>query len=162
MKDIKKMIGSISKIALCLLLALVLSLAVVACDKGKDADGASTEEPSQGAEEAGLWKDATYKEDTTLGEGARTVTVKIEAEEKTVTLTVKTDEETLGAALFSLGLLNDASFFNVCNGMTADWDKDKAYWAFYVGDATTMAAYGVNDAKAVTAGEPTYRIVYTK
>ncbi len=110
--------------------------------------------------ETGLWENATYLSDTTLGDGANTVKVELTAEEQTVIFTIKTDKATLGEALFEHKLINDATFFDTCNGMKADWDKDKAYWAFYVGDE--MAQYGVGDPKAVTTGEPTYKIVYTK
>lgn len=134
------------KIGTSLLLIAILIFCVASC--GENAD------------EAGLWANATYQGDTTLGSGANTVRVEVTAADKTVVLTLKTDKATLGEALFELNLINDVAFFNVCNGITADWDKDKAYWAFYVGDE--MAMYGVNDAKAVTTGTPTYKITYTK
>ncbi len=105
----------------------------------------------------GLWADATYTEDTTVGSGAKTVTVEISAEETTVTLTVKTDEANLGAALYALELINDPSFFDTLNGMKADWDANSAYWAFYVGD--DYATVGVADA-AIQGGE-SYKFVYT-
>ena len=35
-----------------------------------------------------IWENAIYLEDTTLGEGAKTVTVKVTANEKTVTFTI--------------------------------------------------------------------------
>lgn len=129
-----------------LLALLMLVVCVVSCGEKVEATG--------------LWENATYLSDTTVGEGANTVTVIITAEEKTVTLTVKTDKATLGEALYEHGIINDATFFDTCIGMKADWDKDAAYWAFYVGDET--AQYGVGDERAVTTGNPTYKIVYTK
>ena len=134
------------KITSSLLLVILLLFSAVAC-----ADKAGT---------SGLWKNAAYTADATLGEGAHTVTVKVTAEEKTVTFTIRTDKATLGEALCELGLINDASFFDTCNGIKADWDKDQAYWAFYVGEE--YASYGVGDQKAVTTGEPVYKLVYTK
>lgn len=129
-----------------LLALLMLVVCVVSCGEKVEATG--------------LWENATYLSDTTVGDGANTVTVIITAEEKTVTLTVKTDKATLGEALYEHGIINDATFFDTCIGMKADWDKDAAYWAFYVGDET--AQYGVGDERAVTTGNPTYKIVYTK
>ena len=67
--------------ALALVLALMLSLA--AC----------------GAKAEGLWANATYTEDTELGEGATTITVEVTAEDKTVTFTIHTDGTTLRQAL---------------------------------------------------------------
>lgn len=106
----------------------------------------------------GLWEDATYLNDTTLGNGKKTVTVSVEAGDQMVTFTLKTDKETLGEALYEHSLINDPSFFDTCNGMKADWDADKAYWAFMRGDETMMI--GVGDAK-ISDGD-SYRIVYTK
>lgn len=108
--------------------------------------------------ELDLWKDAVYKEDTTLGEGAKTLTVQIIEGDNSVTLTVKTDAENIGTALYELALINDASFFDTINGMTASWEKHQAYWAFYVGD--TMSNVGVADVK-ISGGE-SFKFVYTK
>lgn len=129
-----------------LLLLLSLALSVIACG-----------EPAPIPPEASLWDSATYTADTTVGEGEKTVTVKITAEEKTVTLTVKTDAETLGAALYALELVNDPSFFDTANGMQANWEKYKAYWAFYIGDE--FASVGIND--ATLAGGEHFALVYT-
>jgi hypothetical protein len=60
--------------------------------------------------------------------------------------------------MYEQKLINDASFFNVLNGIEASWEKDKAYWAFYEGE--TMMPHGVNDEK-ISGGE-SYRFVYTK
>ena len=110
--------------------------------------------------EASVWDTATYTEDAILGEGAKTVTVKVEAEEKVVTLTVNTDADNLGTALYELELINDASFFDTIIGMQLVWEKTHAYWALYIGDETSPAAYGVHDA-TISGGE-SFRIVYTK
>ena len=106
----------------------------------------------------GLWENATYLKDTTVGNGAKTVLVDIEAGEQKITLTVKTDKATLGEALFELGIINDASFFDIVNGIKADWNADQAYWGFYHGEDYMMV--GVGDA-TISGGEH-YRLVYTK
>ncbi len=134
------------KIASSLLLVVIFMFCAVSC-AGK-------------IDTAALWASATYSADTTLGEGANTVTVAVEAGEKTVTLTIKTDKATLGEALFEHGLVNDPVFFDTCNGIKADWEKDQAYWAFYIGDE--MASFGIGNEDAVTTGEHAYKLVYTK
>ena len=140
---------------LLVLLAVVLMIgSLVACDMGKKNEEPTTPE----GELHTLWDTATYKEDAEVGEGSKTVTVAIEAKGHKVTLTVKTDAANLGKALYDLGLINDASFFNTANGMKADWNADQAYWAFYIGDA--MAPYGVDSAEI--AGGEQYRLVYTQ
>ncbi len=134
------------KITTSLLLVVMLLFCAVSCAEKVDA--------------VGLWENATYLSDTTLGDGANTVKVELTAEEQTIIFTIKTDKTTLGEALFEHKLINDASFFDTCNGIKADWNKDQAWWAFYIGDE--MASFGVGDPKAVTTGEPTYKIVYTR
>ncbi len=136
------------KITMSLLLAVILLFCIVSCREKVDATG--------------LWESATYRSDTTLGEGASTVKLVLTAGEQSITFTIKTDKATLGEALYEHGLINDVSFFDTCNGIKADWDKDQAYWAFYVGDSESMANYGVDDPKSVTTGEPTYRLIYTQ
>ncbi len=110
-----------------------------------------------------LWADATYVTDTTLGQGQKTVTVEVKAEDKAVTLTVHTDKATLGEALTEHGLIAGEPgayglYVKQVNGITADYDVNKAYWAFYEGDQYAMA--GV-DTTVITGGEH-YALVYTK
>ena len=138
-----------------ILLILALVFAIASCSLGDN--GSSGGEGGDVLEES-LWDNATYKESTSLGEGAKTVTVSIEAEEKSVTLTVSTDKATLGEALFELEIIDDPSFFSTANGMLASWEEDHAYWAFYQGEEYMMV--GVGDA-AISGGE-SYRLVYTK
>ena len=143
------------------LLALILTLA---CILSITSCGSFENEPvetlgeGEKIEAVGIWKTATYLSNTTVGEGAKTVIFTVEAEGKSLIITLKTDKATLGEAMFEHKLINDASFFNVLNGMEASWEKDQAYWAFYEGE--TMMPHGVNDEK-IDGGE-SYRFVYTK
>ena len=105
-----------------------------------------------------IWENADYLSDTTVGKGDKTVTLTVTAEGQSVVLTVKTDKDTLGDALYELKIVNDASFFDTCIGMKADWEKDKAYWAFKIDGQ--MATYGIGDAK-IEGGE-SFTIEYTK
>ena len=68
------------------------------------------------------------------------------------------DAATLGEAMYAENLVNDASFFNVLNGIEASWEKDSAYWAFYQGEAMMM--HGIGD--ETIADGASYRFVYTK
>ncbi len=132
------------KLTASILLAVMLIFTVTSCGEAPDA----------------LWENATYTEDTTLGAGANTVVVEVVAGDKSVTLTIATDKATLGEAMFENGIVNDPSFFDTCNGIKADWDKDSAYWTFKVDGET--AQYGIGDEKASTVTESAYSIVYTK
>lgn len=111
----------------------------------------------------GLWANATYLEDAQLGEGAKTVVVEVTAEEKTVTFTVKTDKETVGDALLEQKLIaGDQSeyglYIKAVNGITADYDVDQTYWAFYIDGE--YATTGV-DATEIMEGV-TYQLVRSK
>ena len=114
-------------------------------------------------DKTGLWENATYLKDTSFGNGAKTLVVEVKAEEKTVTFTVKTDKDTVGAALLEHNLIaGDESeyglYVKVVNGITADYDVDQSYWAFYVNGEYAMT--GV-DTTAIEEGA-TYQLVHSK
>ena len=115
------------------------------------------------AAKTGVWESATYRRDMTFGHGEKTVTVEVAAEEQTVTFTVKTDEMTVGAALLAHDLIAGEEgayglYVKVVNGMTADYDVDGSYWAFYIDGEYAMS--GV-DSTEIQEGA-VYRLVYTK
>ena len=108
--------------ALTLLVAFTLLFTLVACNT---------------VEKKGVWESATHRRDMTLGDGAKTVTVEVVAEEEAVTFTVRTDCTTVGAALLALGLIAGEEgpyglYISAVNGMTADYGADRSYWAFYI------------------------------
>lgn len=90
-----------------------------------------------------------------LGEGAQQFTLEVaDAEGAESTFTVNTDEETVGAALLALDLIQGEEgayglYVKTVNGITADYDKDGVYWAFYINGA--YATSGV-DSTEVTDG----------
>ena len=82
-----------------------------------------------------LWSQAVYAEDTELGDGAKTVLVEVSAMDKSVTFTIHSDEETLGAAMLEHSLIEGEQgayglYVKKVNGITADYDKDQSYWGF--------------------------------
>lgn len=82
----------------------------------------------------GLWADATYVNDKTFGEGKTTIYVDVVVDGKSVTFTLHTDAETLGAALVAEKLVEGEEsqyglYIKKVNGMTADYDVDKSYWS---------------------------------
>ena len=131
------------KTSISLLLALIVVLSLASCDYFN-----RRELPE-------IWQDAIYVKDTEVGEGSKTFTLKVEVEENSVTFTVHTDAETVGEALLELGLLaGDESQYGLyikqVNGMTADYDVDQTYWAFYINGEYAMT--GV-DTTPITEGE---------
>ena len=136
------------KRTLTLALTLLLTLSLLSCSLFGDKD---------------VWQDAVYTEDTTLGEGAKTVTVELEVEDHLITFTVKTDEEILGDALLAVDLIAGEEgpyglYVKVVNGMTADFDRGGHYWSLLIDGNYAMT--GV-DSTEITEGT-VYRIVYAK
>ena len=89
----------------------------------------------------------------TIGEGGVTFTVQIENLDGTkISFTVKTNKTIVGEALQELGVLKGEEgpyglYIKTVNGKTLDYDKDGAYWAFYVDDA--YAVTGVDETNIV-------------
>ena len=133
---------------LCVFLAVMMVFCVTACKEEKLDD---------------LWATATYTENTTLGEGSKTITVEVTANEKTVVFTVKTDAVTVGEALMGVNLLAGEEgpyglYIKSVNGIVADFDVDQTYWAFNIGGEYAMT--GV-DQTEITEGT-VYQLVRTK
>ncbi|MBE6583675.1 MAG: hypothetical protein E7649_01655 [Ruminococcaceae bacterium] len=152
---------------LTLLLTFACILCLVSCnqtdsDKNNESNGDVTasgtvEQGDNKVNATGLWKNARYLSDVTIGDGAKTISFEIEAEGQKITVTLKTDKDNLGDAMYEVGLVNDPSFFDTLNGIKADWNKDKAYWGFYKGEE--YMTVGIGDAGLNTNS---YRFVYTK
>ena len=136
------------KSTISIIFAFILILSFVSCNT---------------VEKTGVWENATYHKDMEFGSGAKTVVVEVKAEEQTVTFTVKTDKDTVGAALLEHGLISGEEgpyglYVKAVNGITADYDVDKSYWAFYINGEYAMT--GVDTTK-ITEGV-TYQLEYKK
>ena len=110
-----------------------------------------------------LLKAGYNTEDQTFGEGAKTLTVVVEAEDRTVTFTVHTDAATVGEALLSHGLIDGDEgpyglYVKKVNGITADYDVDQSYWGIYKNGEYLMS--GV-DTTNIADGEH-YELIYEK
>lgn len=131
--------------SICAVLVLVCLLGLTACGNNVNKEG--------------LWENATYLEDTTLGEGSTTFKMVVKAGEQSVTFTVNTNKETVGAALLELNLIEgDNGMYTKVNGITADYNVDKSYWGFFVNDA--YANEGIDTTKIEK--DSTYKLEYTK
>ena len=116
-----------------------------------------------GVAREGLWKDAVYTSDKTFGKGDKVVTLVVTVGEEKVTFTVKTDKETVGEALLDAKLIEGDTteyglYVKKVNGITADYNVDQSYWAFYIDGEYAMT--GV-DATPIEAGA-VYGFTYTK
>ena len=134
-----------------LLAFLLLSFCFVSCGYDKVLIGGDPLSRDQ----VDPWADALYTADTTLGEGAKTVTVQVTAYEKTVVFTIKTDAQYLGQALLDNKLVEGEMgayglYIKRVNGILADYDIDGTYWAFYSNGEYMMS--GV-DTTEISGGE---------
>ena len=155
-----------TKIGVVLLLVVVLLCGLPACqgpESTKTSEEAVITETTQEIPAEGLWKDATYRSTTVLGQGSREVKVRVEAEGKALLFLLKTDETTLGAALSGSGLVEGTRdqyglYIKKVNGILADYNVDQSYWAIFEGDTPAMTGA---DSISLVDGV-TYRLVRTK
>lgn len=80
----------------------------------------------------------------TVGEGEQEFTFKVTTDDGTKTYKVLTDKKTVGEALLDNGLIaGDESEFGLyvkkVDGIVADYDTTKTYWAFYVDGQYAMS-----------------------
>lgn len=131
-----------------ILLAFVIWLAMVGC-------GASTEAPeSQASTESVITTEAVVATEqtselmpdvTALGEGVHAfMFTVVDGEGKETHFAINTDKETVGEALLELELIKGEPgayglYVKEVNGITADYDVNQTYWAFYVGGEYAMS-----------------------
>ena len=130
---------------LCMMLIVATALTTVGC-------GTDEKNGGQPATEGTSVADSNV---TVLGEGKTEFGFTVVDKDGNATeFEIHTDKATVGEALLELNLIaGDAGEYGLyvkqVNGITADYDVDQTYWAFYVNDAYATA--GV-DATAVEAG----------
>lgn len=129
------------------ILSLVLSIMLVAA-LAVNFTGCSNKAPEAPAA-------VGISEGAVLGQGATEFTFEVvDGEGNKVTCTIKTDKATVGEALVELGLVEGTQeswglMVTTVNGITADYEADHAYWAFYIDGEYAMT--GV-DATDITVG----------
>jgi len=143
------------KLSVALLALLLISATLLM------AVGCGDEEPPTPAE---IWAaNATYKDATTFGSGSKTVTVSVRYAEFDVTLTLKTDCETLGAAMLEHGLIAGEQgtyglYVKTVNGILADYTVDQSYWSLEQNE--TALPTGIDSTPIVNGAS--YELVYRK
>lgn len=103
-------------ICLCLILTAATVFATTACEKGEEGD-----------------------RDTAVSFTLKVIDLDGNETEKTV----KTKKWTVGEALLKEGIISGEEgqyglYIKEVNGITADYDKDKTYWAFYINGEYAM------------------------
>ena len=131
---------------------LLLVYGLCACNVTKPAENAD-----------GIWADAMYTENTEIGNGDKTISVEVVAEDKSITFTIHSSKDNLRDALEEHKLIEGEDgtyglYVKKVNGITADYDVNQCYWGFYKNDESMNT--GVDSVKI--ADEDRYKIVYTK
>lgn len=107
---------------LTMLLIMTMAVSVIACGKKEEVSTDTT----------------VYEDGAVIGEGSKSfefTVVNMAGEE--ATFEVKTDEDTVGAALLENNMIAGEDgdyglYVKTVNGETVDYDKDGKYWAFYI------------------------------
>ena len=131
-------------------LALIAAIALTAfgCDQAKTPETSETTagNPAGEAETTPL---------TVKGEGATVFYFNVVDKDGNETkFEIHTDKTIVGEALLELGLIEGEAgpyglYVKVVNGITADYDVDGTYWAFYEGDDYAMTGVDLTE---ITAG----------
>ena len=147
-----------------LVLSVLMMFSLVACSENPSSQ-TGTNDNSQVTEnaETDLWADAIYTEDTEVGQGVNTVAITVLAEEKSIVITLKTDETNFGQALRKSGFVQGSDgdyglYISHVNGIKAVYEEDGAYWSFLGGDGSYMTN-GVDDIQLT--GNDAYQLAYT-
>lgn len=116
---------------LCMVLMVAMALSTVGCNGSQNGKAASGAESTQA--------DANVqREGGELGEGSREFALTVTDKDGNETqFTIHTDQKTVGEALQELKLIDGEEgeyglYVKTVNGITADYDTDGVYWAFYV------------------------------
>ena len=113
-----------------LILCMVLSMTFFITGCQKQAGG----EAPEPAEQAGT----VQSDGGVLGEGSKEFAFSVMDQDGNETkFEIHTDKESVGEALQELGLIDGEEgeyglFVKTVNGITADYDADGVYWAFYI------------------------------
>ena len=121
---------------LCIVLIAAMALLATGCsDKTETPETSATTTQTQATEATQAPAPAEVIE---KGEGKTSFNFEVtDLDGKTTKFLVKTDKTIVGEALLEVGLIAGEEgpyglMVSAVNGDTADYNKDKAYWAFYV------------------------------
>ena len=129
----KNIVSTTMSRILCLVLIAAMALTMTACSNtGADTSSVS----SAGPDVSGTASSPDIA--AVLGEGDTSFSLTVaDADGKETYFVINTDEKTVGDALLKLDLISgDESQYGLyvkeVNGITADYDADGTYWAFYI------------------------------
>ncbi len=141
----------------CMALIVAMALTVSGCSKqGKEQDKGSVQTDAQTLQTGEGQDKADQTGGNVVGEGSNIFMLTVVDKDGTESqFEVHTDKETVGEALLEAGLIDGEEsefglYVKTVNGITADYDEDGVYWAFYVNGE--YASSGV-DTTPITEGD---------
>ena len=144
----------IQSLILCMMLIVAMAFTTVGCNTQKDSGVEENTAVVEKTVENGVEESTAAVEETVenkvevLGEGeTKFLFTVVDKEGNESNYEIHTDKEIVGDALLDLELIaGDEGEFGLyvktVNGITADYDVDQTYWAFYVDGEYAM--YGVD------------------
>ena len=147
----KKLTKKLLSLILSTMLIVAMAFSMTACG-GNDQEKPNTENVGSNTE-VGTQLEDTQDDSavTVLGEGATVFAfVVVDGEGNETAFEIHTDKTIVGEALLELELIEgDAGDFGLyvktVNGITADYDVDQTYWAFYVDGEYAMTGVDVTE-----------------
>lgn len=139
---------------LCVALIAAIALTTVGCDKTTPETPETNGATIVGTEAGTITETPDPNAPTVKGEGATTFYFNVVDKDGNETkFEIRTDKTTVGDALLELGLIEGEAgpyglYVKAVNGITADYDVDGTYWAFYVGDDYGMTGVDLTDIEA--------------
>lgn len=171
-----KKIKSLISIILCMVLIAAAALFATGCKKGDteapettvkaDTTVADTTVADTTVADTTVPDDTVLETDengvTDLGEGDTQFTFTVvDGDGNEKVFNIKTDKKTVGEALIDLGLIEGEDgdyglYVKKVNGILADYEKNKTYWAFYKGGEYSMT--GVDKTDVEDGAEYSFKI----
>ena len=120
-------------LVLCLVLIAAMALMQTACDNLFNKEDSTTHRE---AEQPATPKNFTF--------------IVVDKDGKETSFNLSSDKKTVGDALFAEGLLEGENgpyglYVKKVNGIVADYDIDKTYWAFYINGEYAMSGVDTTD-----------------
>lgn len=131
---------------LCMVLIAATALTFTSCGNEGKTDDTTVSETTSAPD-----SETEKPQDNVLGEGNTSfafVVRDIDGSEKS--FTIKTDAKTVGEALLAVDLIEGEDgqyglYVKKVNGITADYDVDATYWAFYINGEYAMSGVDTTD-----------------
>lgn len=154
MNKTNKNLRSLLSLILCTVLIAALALCTIGCGDSGDVETPNTDHTANtvaDATEAPTQTGTEASDVTVKGEGATVFYFNVvDADGNTTKFEIHTNKTTVGDALLSLGLIEGEEgayglYVKKVNGITADYDIDGTYWAFYIGDDYGMTGVDMTE-----------------